>query len=158
MRSAPSVSFPVGRCALGPTLALGTWLAGLATLLAWCALDRALDWRQLLAALALAATGYAAWRDLRATPRGLLDWDGGQWSWFSGEDEAVVRVEPVADLQRWMLVRLLPGEAGGTGRWEVGSGARWLWLTRGKDLQHWRSLRRAVYFSHTTKALREGLH
>jgi len=151
MRSAPSVIFPVGRCALGPALALAAWTAGLATLAAWCGQDRALDGRQAAVAGLLAALGWVAWRQLREGPRGLLDWDGGQWQWFSGDAQAVVRIEPVADLQRWLLVRLSPGEAG------QGS-TTWLWLTRGSDPEHWRSLRRAVYFSHDMKALREGSH
>lgn len=159
MRSAPSVIFPVGRCAFGGWLALAAWGAGLATLAAWCWQDRVLDGRQAVGAVVLAALGAVAWRQLREPARGLLDWDGGQWLWFCGGDESVVRLEPVVDLQQWLLVRLTPGEVGPAG---VGQGARasatWLWLTRGSDPEHWRSLRRAVYFSHEFKALREGLH
>ena len=152
MRSAPSVIFPVGRCALGPGLALGAWGAGLATLGAWCWGDRAVDGRQAVVALLLAGLGMLAWRQLRESARGLLDWDGGQWVWFCHGDESVVRVEPVADLQRWMLVRLLPGEPAAA----MAASPTWLWLTQGSDPDHWRSLRRAVYFSHAMKALREG--
>lgn len=154
MHSAPSVIFPVGRCALGPALALAAWAAGLATLAAWGWQDRALDGRQAVVALVLLAAGAVAWRQVQADTRGLLDWDGGQWVWFCGGDESVVRIEPVADLQRWLLVRLSPGEPGEGTR----HSATWLWLTRGSDPEHWRSLRRAVYFSHEMKALREGLH
>lgn len=153
MRSAPSVIFPVGRCALGPGLALAAWTAGLVTLALWCGQDRALDGRQAVVALLLAGLGLVAWRQLREGARGLLDWDGGQWLWFCGGDDAVVRVEPVVDLQRWLLVRLSPGEPGQGGA----ASATWLWLTRGSDPEHWRSLRRAVYFSHEMMALREGL-
>ncbi len=151
-RSAPSVVFPVGRCALGPALALAAWAAGLATLVAWCVQDRALDGRQAAVALLLAGLGAWAWRAAREDARGLLDWDGGQWRWTCVGQDAVVRVEPVADLQRWMLVRLAPHEPGPA----AGPCPTWLWLTRGSDRAHWRSLRRAVYFSHNMKALREG--
>ncbi len=152
-RSAPPVVFPVGRCALGPGLALAAWGAGLATLAAWGWQDRALDGRQAAVALLLAGLGAWAWRAARVEARGLLDWDGGQWQWTCVGQQAVVRVEPVADLQRWLLVRLSPGEPG----LSAGTSPTWLWLTRGSDPEHWRSLRRAVYFSHTMKALREGL-
>ena len=148
MNGAPSVTFPVGRSSLGPALALATWLAGALTWAAWAWQAGFAGGRTVIGGVVLLACGGVAWLQSGRPARGLLDWDGAQWLWYCGHEETLVRVAPALDLQRWLLVRLSPAEGRG--------GPCWLWLARGADPEHWRSLRRAVYFAGPTEAFPEG--
>lgn len=133
MRSAPSVSYPVGRCAFSAALRLALWLAGAAVLGLWVATEQVEAARMAAAAVALAACGgWAAW-SWRREPQGTLAWDGARWTFSrqSGEEHGSVR--PALDLQSVLLVR-----------WES-QAPGWLWLDRRSAPGHWDALRRAVH-------------
>ena len=135
MRSAPSVSYPVGRSLWSGALALALWTAGAAGLVAWAA-SGAGAWRLSLAGVASVAAGAWALAAWWRQPAGLLGWDGARWSWSTGDGPVVdgCGVRAVLDLQSGLLLRLSAPE-----------GARWLWLERSRLPARWDALRRAVY-------------
>jgi hypothetical protein len=139
MRSAPSVSHPVGRSRFGTGVLAAAWLAGLAAGLAWLVPAADTGWRAVLWAAVLAGCALAGARAALRMPTGLLAWDGTAWHWCEGGgDERAVALSVTLDLQRVLLVRCRPSDAAG-GR------PFWLWLEAGGDAGHWRALRRAVY-------------
>ena len=81
MHAAPSVSYPVGRSRFAGALLAALWLLGAAALLAWTLQAAEPGWRQLLAALVLAACGAAAAAGWWRSPAGTLAWEGGAWRW-----------------------------------------------------------------------------
>ncbi len=140
MHSAPSVSYPVGRSRVwGLTLAL-VWLAGaLLTLAWWTQVDRP-GWRQWLALTCVLVGGAVATTRWRASPTGVLHWDGAGWQWRGPGSCATLATGLLAvhlDLQRCLLVHLRCD--GGERR------SRWLWLEQRRVPGHWGDLRRAVY-------------
>ena len=135
MHSAPSVSYPVGRCRFPGFVMLVAWCAGALTLAAWAWQLPASGARQALGACVLLAAGAAALLSWRGQPVGLLAWDGTGWRWADGSGERPGRISVAVDLQGWLLLRW-SGEA---------SGGLWLWLERGREPQAWDALRRAVY-------------
>jgi len=139
MRSAPSVSYPVGRSRFGAWACVLTWCAGLCALIAWTALGPSPGARHGLVAMVLLATGALAWREVRRQPQGLLAWDGEAWSWSAAGGSHAVWPELVMDLQSWMLVRLHGASASRVP-------AAWLWLEVREDAHNWQALRHAVYF------------
>ena len=150
MRNAPSVTYPVGRCAVhGAVLA---WLSAIG-LLAW----------GLLAALWPSAgavwlwAGGAVWliwsvwglHSWWASPHGQLQWDAraasvmalpgersGVWRWHRADRSAadLEQVEWLLDAQRTLLLRLHPRD----------ERARWVWLEARSDPLRWDDLRRAL--------------
>jgi toxin CptA len=135
MHSAPSVSYPVGRCRFAGALMLAAWCAGAVALAAWAWQLPSSGARQALGACVLAVVGAAAALSWRRQATGLLAWDGTLWRWADGSGERTGRIAIALDLQAWLLLRW-QGEA---------SGGLWLWLERGREPQAWDSLRRAVY-------------
>lgn len=141
MHSAPSVSYPVGRSrAWRLSLAL-VWLAGASLTLFWCCRVDDPGWRQWLAVacvLAGAGVAVAAWR---ASPVGVLHWDGAGWIWQgragagSGAAPAGAMLVVHLDLQRRLLLRLHC----------EGGARRWLWLEQRRAPARWGDLRRAVF-------------
>jgi hypothetical protein len=144
-RSAPSVSYPVGRCRFrawllavlgaGITLALASAAEVLTPLYRWGLGALLLAWWAWVAVLARRPVqGRLAWQ------RPLLD-EQGHWSWSparlrsEGSDLAPLAVDLRLDLQRCMLLRL-SGPRGVP---------RWVWVEQGKALADWLALRRAVY-------------
>ena len=157
MQNAPSVVFPVGRCAFqgGLLVALGMlsaaagalflvesdfqwlgawgWLPGVTGLGVW------LIW---------AAWAFASWQ---RSPQGSLRWDArpladsgvqGIWSWSDGmasEPVELSNVERVLDLQSRVLLRL-----GGPGM-----GRQWVWVESGGCPARWNDLRRALVSGRT---------
>lgn len=134
MHSAPSVSYPVGRCRFAAGLAGAVWLLGCGTTLVWALLVQAPSWRQAAAALLVLEGGLVALIGWLRAPAGHLIWQG-SWTWRAHEREMVGRVRIIMDLQRYVLVR-----------WnsETGDGL-WFWLDRGLDPAQWGALRRALY-------------
>ncbi|MGE0348809.1 hypothetical protein [Hydrogenophaga sp.] len=143
MRSAPSVSFPVGRCrfylwflltlaALG-VLVLGAWVVYAASHRQWHGLWGAALWGSWLL--------FAAWSWWRS-PTGLLSWEAqaqppGGWAWRSTacvEGAPLQRVDLVVDLQTRVLLRLHGADAR----------TRWVWAERAKNPGRWHDLRRAL--------------
>ena len=155
MHNAPSVVYPVGRCAFqgwmlvllgGVTAGVGflflleshaqvrgfwTWSSNLAGAIGW---------------VAWVTWAFVCWR---RSPQGELHWnpphvdgDGvsGAWSWIdpvSAEPLALSRVEDVLDLQDWVLLHITgPGVSG-----------RWLWVEQRAFPARWLGLRRALVSS-----------
>jgi len=146
MRNAPSVSYPVGRCAV--------WAAGLTGLGLLIATAVVLALPGLsppqVAALGL---GVLAWlglalRQWRRQPRGWLRLTAGgvavtgeaAWRWRetgAGHEQPVAGVRVAVDLQRLMLVELTA----------AARAPRWLWLEASRAPADWPALRRAVLAS-----------
>ncbi len=151
MRNAPSVIYPVGRCAFYAHLLLClAVLGGLALILGAVATTDSTARTTgfgVGASLWLLWLGFAVW-SWRRTPVGRLHWDAmadgaapgrkaGAWRWHSdaGQDGALLqRVEPMLDLQTRMLLRLRNPDAA----------TRWVWVEQNRDPARWDDLRRAV--------------
>lgn len=153
MYSAPSVTYPVGRCrfyawvlvvlALASASVLGVWMfaleqPGVGSLGAW-GVALWMVW------LAFAATSW--WR----SPVGQLRWDPGTatqefplsagWWWRSAaspDDAPLQQVTMVFDLQNQVLLSLRGADAL----------SRWVWAERTRDPLRWPDLRRSL-MSHT---------
>lgn len=146
MRNAPSVTYPVGRCAFHALSLLV--LSALVAASLWGWRGSGVDLRLWLAALA-GAVLWLAWA-LRAwwsMPSGQLHWDAqapglqgpqaGAWFWVDGASMARQPVYGVAsslDLQRLMLLRLRAAP----------SVPRWVWVQQANDPARWLELRRAL--------------
>lgn len=141
LHNAPPVFYPLGRSSFLGGLLLGLWLAGALLTLAWASLASLSGGLLLAAGAAVALSGVAAALHWKNTPSGQLAWDGQAWCWVSAADPAGVtapELAVVADLQRWLLLRL-----------ERQSGAcLWLWAERRAAPARWLALRRAVYSPH----------
>ena len=146
MRSAPSVSYPVGRSRLAGSLMLTVWLAGLVVTGLWCVQGDSLGWRQGLAVAAVLATGAAAARAWGLSPAGVLSWDGQHWLWTTQGVQTQVTLTVPLDLQRRLLLCLHPPAAR----------VRWVWLERRRRRERWDDLRRAVYSRAASAGLQEG--
>jgi len=151
MRSAPSVSYPVGRSRFCVLVTVALCGAGVAMLALWAWLGPSPGVRQAVAAVVLLACGGFAWQGVRRQPIGTLAWDGERWRWGeadpargvpdarAGQDAQEVQVALVADLQRVMLLRL-------QGTRVARAPATWIWVEQGVDTEDWQAVRRAVYF------------
>lgn len=151
MRSAPSVSYPVGRSSFLGRLLLVLAVAGLAALLLALAYGTGMTVGWWLAVTTWACWLVLAWGAWRRQPGGRLAWkasggradkgglagSAGDWVWSSGaylEGVTLARVERIYDLQACMLLRLHNPD-----------GARiWAWVERSHDESHWSDLRRAL--------------
>jgi toxin CptA len=141
MHNAPSVSYPVGRCAFQRRLFV--WFAVLtsAVLLAW-ALNQGLTatW---YAAVAAAALGLLlGWRALGQA--GTLTWDGQVWCLHDlnqgqGHEDALGDVHVALDVQKALLLRWQPASD------TLNAKPQWLWLGSQASDNRWQDLRRAVY-------------
>lgn len=146
MHNAPSVMYPVGRCAFPGQLLLvlaaavgaslwgwrgsgvGTWLwlATLAGALFWLAWALHTWWR--------APTGQLHWDALAP---GLQSTEAGAWFWLDSMGLAaqpVLGVEQALDLQRVVLLRLR----------STALVPRWVWVQQPSDPARWLDLRRAL--------------
>jgi hypothetical protein len=151
MRSAPSVMYPVGRCAFHARLLLClAVLGGLGvTPGPVTTTDSASRTQAVLVGVGLWLLwlGFAVW-SWRRTPVGRLHWDAlagatdperksGAWRWHSDayQDGALMqRVEPMLDLQTRMLLRLRNPDAA----------TSWIWVEQDRDPARWDDLRRAL--------------
>jgi hypothetical protein len=137
-KSAPAVSYPLGRSRFEGWLLLAVAALGLAACLAWVRQDAAWGWRQtLMLACLVPGLVAAAWR-WRRTPAVQLHWDRQAWHCALVPDLALQRVDMLADLQTVVLLRL------------VGAGNRtiaWLWAEQWRQPAQWRPLRRALVSS-----------
>jgi len=147
MRSAPSVMYPVGRCALYAGLLITSGCLAF-VVVAWSV--RMVPPRGVVSGMLLWLTwGAVAVPSWRHSPVGRLQWNGvatsvddiskggGAWWWHSAacqNDVLVLRVERIQDLQHWMLLRFHNPDGART----------WVWVTRASDPQRWDDLRRAL--------------
>jgi hypothetical protein len=147
MRNAPSVTYPVGRCAFyGQLLALCSLAAVLALLMLWWWYPALSVPLAALAGLAWGVWSGWAYRSWRRQPLGRLQWGGratalvlerpGLWRWLprDGEPVDLQRLEWVMDAQSVVLLRL-----SGPQRRRL-----WLWLAARDDRSRWADLRRAL--------------
>jgi toxin CptA len=157
MHSAPSVTYPVGRCAVhGAVLAvlsaLGLLALGLLVAL-WPLAGAAWLWAGGAVWLLWSVWALHSWW---CSPCGQLQWDAratsatalpgersGGWRWHRADLFAadLERVEWVLDAQRTLLLRLHPRD----------ERVRWVWLEFRRDPGHWDDLRRALT-SHAGRA------
>ncbi len=146
MHNAPSVMYPVGRCAFqGQGLAV---LAAIVAATLWGWRGAGADMRLWLAVSAGAMLWLVwAWRGWSRSPTGQLQWDAqaaglrstqpGAWFWL---DSAGVAPQPVPgvdvalDLQQRVLLRLSSRS----------QAPRWIWVEAASDPARWLDLRRAL--------------
>lgn len=143
MHNAPSVTYPVGRCAVWAVA-----LAGLALVLATAvvlALPGLSPVQGAVLGMAFLTWLGLALRQLGRQPRGRLGYVGAGpvasgeavWRWYDqegGPDRPVQGVRVAIDLQRFLLVELA-----------ASAGApRWVWLDAARAPADWAALRRAV--------------
>ncbi len=155
MHNAPSVVFPVGRCAFQAWLlgALGAVSAAVGMLFLIESDLRTFGVRGWLPCVA-GVVGWLIWATwaflswLRS-PQGTLRWEpwrveeggaSGVWSWTDhagAEPQVLSGMERVLDFQSRVLLRFC----------EPGRGQRWVWVERGAFPARWNDLRRALVAS-----------
>lgn len=135
---APPVAYPVRRALLPTVLALGIWVSGLALFVVWRAGFQEPDWRTLILACLLVATGAGVILGTRQQATGRLHWDGAVWGWES--DRMPTQLEAaslmvVADLQLLIIVRMTLQR----------SRPVWLGVNRIDFPERWLDFRRAIH-------------
>lgn len=153
MRSAPTVVYPVGRCAFfGRTLVALGMMGGMALSgWVWTTPGSVSGWGLVGGSGLLVFWALMARREWSRTPAGSLQWDSlapptgetgraGGWRWLpggSGDGVSLQGVEVVFDFQHWILLR-----------WrEPQQAACWAWVERHRAPARWRDLRRALMAS-----------
>jgi hypothetical protein len=152
MYNAPSVAYPVGRCAFQRWVFVGLCLASLCVMAAW-AVYQPLTWFWYAAWLPLALGCVGAWRAMLV--HGVLQWQGETWVlWLKSSHDTnpwqggALRV--AFDAQRVLLLQWTPSfdeEADATTTTSRGVSRRseWVWLSKDNAPEHWQDLRRAVH-------------
>ena len=143
MHNAPSVSYPVGRCAFQRWLYAFFMVLTSAVLLAW-ALSQGLT---LVWCVAVVAAMLGAFLGLRALAQaGTLTWDGQVWCLHDlnqgqgqGHEDALGEVHVALDVQKALLLRWQPASD------TLNAKPLWLWLGSQGATHAWQDLRRAVY-------------
>ena len=140
MYNAPSVAYPVGRCAFAKGL-LGLLSLLTASVLILWAWQQSVTWAWCLAlGLGLLFVGWG-WRCVYSTGAALV-WDGQVWCLLAHDGMSVQLGCPVCvtlDMQHTLLLQLLPSSASPV------SMSRWLWFSHSADPVNWQNLRRALY-------------
>jgi hypothetical protein len=145
MHNAPSVSFPVGRCAFLRTLYIILTLLTSAVLLSWTLVQPWHIGMGFALCLGVLCAGWG-WRDSQW--QGVLHWTGQQWQLEDASDRvtgalAVGTPQVCLDAQSILLLRLTP-LSGAT------AAKRWLWCQRRNATPQWQDVRRAVYAAQTS--------
>lgn len=144
MRNAPSVTFPVGRCAFWALLlgCMGVLLA-VALALGWAGLSR---WQAGCLGFSVLAWWLAAAWTVGHHPRGWLRFSGASpspvpgdtaWTWLvgpGGDARPLTAPRIVLDLQQRVLLQVRG----------AGDVPRWLWLEAASSPGDWLALRRAL--------------
>ena len=139
MHNAPSVSYPVGRCAFQRRCSLGLLLCALVVLGLWSyqqPFNVAMAWSGLCVVMA-AVLGWASLQHI-----GTLSWNGQVWCLHDqslGHEDALGEVCVALDVQKALLLRWQPASDTLKGK------SQWLWLGSQASDQPWQDLRRAVY-------------
>ncbi|WP_281888615.1 hypothetical protein [Limnohabitans sp. TEGF004] len=139
MHNAPSVSYPVGRCAFQRWLYAFFMVLTSAVLLAW-AFNQGLTATWYLAVAAAALGLILGSRVLGQA--GTLTWDGQVWCLHDqglGLEDALGDVHVALDVQKALLLRWLPASD------TLHAKPLWLWLGLQASDNRWQDLRRAVY-------------
>jgi hypothetical protein len=141
VHNAPSVSYPVGRCAFQRWLYAFFVVLTSAVLLAW-ALSQGLNATWYMAVAAAALGLLLGWRAFGQA--GTLTWNGQVWCLHDlnqgqGYEDALGEVRVALDVQKALLLRWQPASD------TLNAKPLWLWLGS-QGLSHaWQDLRRAVY-------------
>ncbi len=140
MHNAPSVAYPVGRCAFQRWVFAVICVISGAVLVAW-AWMQPLSWVWGLAVvtwcIAVVTGLHACWRSM-----GTLSWTGQVWCWHGsseGSDDALGEVRVAIDVQGALLLEWTPLSA------DKPFATRWLWLGAENVPKLWQDLRRAVF-------------
>ena len=139
MHNAPSVSYPVGRCAFQRQIYVGLTLVTSAVLLAWT-LNQGFTSMSGMAWVCAAFGAWGGWRSLRQV--GMLTWDGQVWCLHGHggtEEDALGEVCVILDVQKALLLRWQPASD------TLHAKSFWLWLGDQASDSDWQDLRRAVY-------------
>ena len=141
MHNAPSVSYPVGRCAFQRWLFVGFVALTSAMLLAW-ALNQGFTFVWCVAVVAAMLGAFLGWRALGQA--GTLTWDGQVWclhdlSQGQDHEDALGDVHVALDVQKALLLRWQPASD------TLNAKPQWLWLGSQASDNRWQDLRRAVY-------------
>lgn len=150
LRSAPSVSFPVGRSRFQGQCLAAIWLLGALAVVLWWAQAAIHAWQLSLALALLAGGGMLSWRHWARAPMGTLHWREQQWHFSPGAattaDIGDDPVEPLDDLQVVLdLQSVLLLRCAVPGQWRGPWGGQWFWLARRDDPVRWHALRRAAF-------------
>ncbi len=140
MHNAPSVAYPVGRCAFQRWVFAVICVTSGAVLIAWA-------WMQPLSwvwGLAVVTWCIAVVTGLHACRRsmGTLSWTGQVCCWHGsseGSDDALGEVRVAIDVQGALLLEWTPLSA------DKPFATRWLWLGAENVPKLWQDLRRAVF-------------
>jgi hypothetical protein len=139
MHSAPSVSYPVGRCAFQRWLFTIFIVLTSMVLIAW-AFSQGLTWFWFVAASAAVLGVGQGCRALGQ--QGMLTWDGQVWCLHdqgTGLEDTLGEVYVMLDVQKALLLRWQPTSD------TLNAKVRWLWLgIQASDIR-WQDLRRAMY-------------
>jgi hypothetical protein len=140
MHNAPSVAYPVGRCAFERQLYAFFACVASAVWLAWALLQSPTValW---LGACCLVTASVAGWPALRSMDATLV-WDGQGWCLHSTphqETDQLGKVHVCWDVQKALLLKWQPSSD------TLGASTRWLWLGQERSPAHWQDVRRAVY-------------
>ena len=139
MHNAPSVSYPVGRCAFQRWLLWGCTSLTSAVQIAWW-WGQGATWFWFVGLCAAAAGLWQGWRTLGMF--GTLSWDGQVWCLHDqGADakDSLGEVQVMLDMQKTLLLRWLPSSD------TLQAKPQWLWLGAQHCDERWQDLRRAVY-------------
>lgn len=152
MYNAPSVAYPVGRCAFQRWVYVALLVATMAVMGAWAAYQP-LAWPWYTAWLAVCLGGLGGWRALQV--QGVLQWQGEAWVFWRQSTHAVNPwqggvVRLAFDAQRVLLLQWTPthdeqGDNSTTATLGVPRRPEWLWLAKDNAPHYWQDLRRAVY-------------
>jgi hypothetical protein len=140
MYNAPSVAYPVGRCAFAKGLLGLLSLLTVAVLALWV-WQQSVTWAWSFAfLLGLLFVGWG-WRCVNFAGASLV-WDGQVWCLLDRDGVSLQLGTPVCvalDLQHTLLLQWLPSSASPMAM------SRWLWLSHSADPVNWQNLRRALY-------------
>ncbi len=142
MHNAPSVSYPVGRCAFQRWLYLVFTLMSSTVVIAW-ALEQNVGWVWCVALSAVVLGAFFGWRSLQQ--QAILTWDGQVWCLHdqsTDSEDALGHVQVTLDVQKALLLRWQP-TSDRLGERKLAP--VWLWLGAEQSTSHWQDLRRAVY-------------
>ncbi len=140
MHSAPSVSYPVGRCAFHRLTLVVLGVVTCTVMFVW-AIHQPVSWPLCLSGLATLFGIALGWRSLHAQT-GTLSWNGDVWCWHGrtkGAEDQLIEIFVVLDIQKALVLRWQPT----SGRLVLGGG--YLWLGQETAMPHWLNLRCAVY-------------
>ena len=138
MHNAPSVSYPVGRCAFHRWLYLSTIALTSAVLFTW-ALSQGLSWSWGVAAGAAAVGTYLGRQAQQQI--GVLTWDGQVWCLHDqglGLEDALGEVRVMLDVQKALLLRWQPASD------TLHAQPIWLWLDAEQSPACWQEDRKSV--------------